>query len=220
VTNRRGRFALAGRGTIFLDEIGDTSLEFQTKLLRVLQDRTFQPVGSEETERTDARVIAATHRDLEEMVAGGRFREDLYYRLRVVEIAIPPLRERIRDVPLLAEHMLKRASAALERPLAVLSPQALDRLREHRWPGNVRELENCLMRAVVVASGGVVRPEHLSMSSPSSGAPAPALSLAELEKMHIADVLEATGGHKGRAADILGVSRPRLNRLMEKYGLT
>ncbi len=219
VASRRGRFALAGKGTIFLDEIGDTSLEFQTKLLRVLQDRTFQPVGSEEAERTDARVIAATHQDLEGMIAERRFREDLYYRLRVVEITIPPLGERRADIPLLAEHMLKRASAALERPTVVLAPEALERLCEHPWPGNVRELENCLMRAVVVAAGGVVRPEHLSMSSPGQPKDVPILSLVELEKVHVARVLEIAGGHKGRAADLLGVSRPRLNRLIEKYGL-
>jgi DNA-binding NtrC family response regulator len=219
IGNRRGRFALAGKGTIFLDEIGDTSLEFQTKLLRVLQDHTFQPVGSEETEQTDARVIAATHQPLEEMVTERRFREDLYYRLRVVEITIPPLRDRRGDIALLADHMLKRASAALERPPVALTPEALERLLEHRWPGNVRELENCLMRAVVVASGGVVRPEHLSMSSPGHSGETPVLSLVELEKVHVARVLEIAGGHKGRAADLLGVSRPRLNRLIDKYGL-
>jgi len=219
IGNRRGRFALAGKGTIFLDEIGDTSLEFQTKLLRVLQDRTFQPVGSEETEQTDARVIAATHQDLEAMITERRFREDLYYRLRVVEITIPPLRDRCRDIPLLAEHMLRRASVALERPPVVLSSEALERLVEHHWPGNVRELENCLMRAVVVAAGGVVRPEHLSMSSPGHASEASVLSLVGLEKAHIARVLEMSAGHKGRAADLLGVSRPRLNRLIEKYGL-
>ena len=219
IGNRRGRFALAGKGTIFLDEIGDTSLEFQTKLLRVLQDRTFQPVGSEETEHTDARVIAATHQPLEDMVTERRFREDLYYRLRVVEITIPPLRDRRGDIALLAEHMLKRASATLERPPVVLAPEALERLLEHRWPGNVRELENCLMRAVVVASGGVVRPEHLSMSSPGHPGGIPVLSLVELEKLQVERVLEIAGGHKGRAAELLGVSRPRLNRLIEKYGL-
>jgi DNA-binding NtrC family response regulator len=219
VGDRRGRFALAGQGTIFLDEIGDTSLEFQTKLLRVLQDRTFQPVGSEESERTDARVVAATHQDLESMIANRQFREDLYYRLRVVEITIPPLRERPGDIPLLAEHMLTRASMALDRPPAVLAADALQRLLTHHWPGNVRELENCLMRAVVVAAGGVVRSEHLSMSSPGSAADTPVLSLSALEKQHIAKVIEIAGGHKGRAADLLGVTRPRLNRLLEKYGL-
>jgi transcriptional regulator with GAF, ATPase, and Fis domain len=219
VANRRGRFALAGTGTIFLDEIGDTSLDFQTKLLRVLQDREFQPVGSEVTERTDARVIAATHQDLEAMIGERRFRQDLYYRLRVVEIVIPPLRERTADIPLLAEHMLQRAAASLGSAPAVLSPEASKRLMEHAWPGNVRELENCLMRAVVVASGGVIRPEHFSMSSPSVGRDARVTSLEDLERDHVTRVLEIAEGHKGRAADLLGVSRPRLNRLIEKYGL-
>jgi len=216
---RRGRFALAGKGTIFLDEIGDTSLDFQSKLLRVIQDREFQPVGAERTERTDARVIAATHQDLEQMVVERRFREDLYYRLRVVEITIPPLRERTADIPLLARHMVRRASALLGTPEAVLSDQALDRLIQHAWPGNVRELENCVMRAVVIASGSVVRPEHISLGSPRSSSREPMPSLDHLEREHVTRVLAATDGQKGRAAEILGVSRPRLNRLLEKYGL-
>ena len=219
VGNRRGRFALAGRGTIFLDEIGDTSLEFQTKLLRVLQSGEFQPVGSEEAAHTDARVIAATHQPLEALIAERRFREDVYYRLRVVEIVIPPLRERATDIPLLAEHMLHRAAAALATPAAVLAPDALAKLMEHPWPGNVRELENCLMRAVVVAPGGVIRAEHLSMSSPSAAVDMRVPSLEDLERAHVTRVLELAQGHKGRAADLLGVSRPRLNRLIEKYGL-
>jgi len=220
VGSRRGRFALAGGGTIFLDEIGDTSLEFQTKLLRVLQDHEYQPVGADETERTEARVVAATHQDLESMIGERRFREDLYYRLRVVEIVIPPLRERVGDIPLLAEHMLGRAGAAFGATPAVLSNDATQRLMEHRWPGNVRELENCLMRAVVVASGGVIRPEHLSMSSPSTTAAVTHVpSLDDLERQHVKRVLEIAEGQKGRAADLLGVSRPRLNRLIEKYGL-
>jgi transcriptional regulator with GAF, ATPase, and Fis domain len=216
---RRGRFALAGRGTIFLDEIGDTSLDFQSKLLRVIQDREFQPVGAERTERTEARVIAATHQDLEQMIAERRFREDLYYRLRVVEIVIPPLRERTADIPLLARHMVRRASALLGTPEAVLSDEALDRLIQHAWPGNVRELENCVMRAVVIASGNVVRPEHISVASPRSASREPLPSLDHLEREHVTRVLEATNGQKGRAAEILGVSRPRLNRLLDKYGI-
>jgi two-component system response regulator AtoC len=219
VSNRRGRFALAGRGTIFLDEIGDTSLEFQTKLLRVLQNGEFQPVGSDETERTEARVIAATHQPLESLIGQRRFREDLYYRLRVVELVIPPLRERAADIPLLAEHMLRRAAAALSLPHAMLAPDALQKLMEHPWPGNVRELENCLMRAVVAAPGHVIRVEHLSMSSPSASADGRVPSLEDLERVHVTRVLELAQGHKGRAANLLGVSRPRLNRLIEKYGL-
>jgi DNA-binding NtrC family response regulator len=216
---RRGRFALAGKGTIFLDEIGDTSLDFQSKLLRVIQDREFQPVGAEKTERTEARVIAATHQDLEAMVASRRFREDLYYRLRVVEIVIPPLRDRPADIPLLAQHMVRRASLSLGAPEAVLSDDAANVLIGHRWPGNVRELENCVMRAVVIASGNVIRPEHLSIASPRPSDGEPLSSLDKLEREHVTRVLDATGGQKNRAAEILGVSRPRLNRLLQKYGL-
>src|SRR4029078_6618253 len=219
IASRRGRFALAGRGTIFLDEIGDTSLEFQTKLLRVLQNGDFQPVGSEETEHTEARVVAATHQPLESMIAERRFREDLSYRLRVVEIVIPTLRERVADIPLLAEHMLRRAATALSARPALLAPDGIARLMEHERPGNVRELENCLMRALVVASGGVIHAEHLSIASPGAIRDERVASLEALERTHVTRVLELAAGHKGRAADLLGVSRPRLNRLIEKYGL-
>ena len=220
VAARRGRFAQAARGTIFLDEIGDTSLEFQSKLLRVLQDHEFQPVGAERVERTDARVIAATHQDLERMIAEHRFREDLYYRLRVVEIVIPPLRDRKSDIPLLTDHMIRRASAAIGAPLPVVAPEALTKLLDHHWPGNVRELEHCVTRAVVLASGKVVRPEHLSLSSPGAALPAgPIVPLDEVDRAHIARALAWTGGQKARAAELLGISRPRLNRLIEKFGL-
>ncbi len=216
---RRGRFALAGKGTIFLDEIGDTSLDFQSKLLRVIQDREFQPVGAERPERTAARVIAATHQDLEQMLVDHRFREDLYYRMRVVEIVIPPLRDRRDDIPLLARRMVQRASRSLGTGDVVLSDEALDRLIAHSWPGNVRELENCVMRAVVIASGNVIRPEHLSIASPRLAQQAALTSLEQMEREYVLRVLKATEGQKGRAAEILGVSRPRLNRLLEKYRL-
>jgi DNA-binding NtrC family response regulator len=216
---RRGRFALAGKGTIFLDEIGDTSAEFQTKLLRVIQDREFEPLGAEKTERTEARVIAATHRDLEQMIEDGRFREDLYYRLRVVEIVLPTLRERRNDIPVLAAELTRRAAAVSGTAPAVLSSEALERLMEHDWPGNVRELENCLARALVVASGGVIRPEHLAITAAREVARPSIATLSEVEKEQVRRALEATGGHKARAAALLGVSRPRLNRLLEKYGL-
>jgi DNA-binding NtrC family response regulator len=214
---RRGRFALAGRGTIFLDEIGDTTLELQTKLLRVIQDREYQAVGSERMERTEARVIAATHQDLEAMIAEHRFREDLYYRLKVVEVDIPPLRDRPADIPPLAEHLTRRAAASLGMTPPVLSAAALARLMEHSWPGNVRELENCLKRAVVIASGSVIRPEHLSLTAPRAKQANPLSSLEDVEREQVVRVLAATANHKGRAAEILGVSRPRLRRLMEKY---
>ena len=217
--DRRGRFALAGRGTIFLDEIGDTTTELQSKLLRVLQNREYQPVGSERTEQTDARVIAATHRDLESMIAEGRFREDLYYRLRVLEIALPPLRDRKSDIPILAEHLVARACRAIGLETVAISSDALQALQAHDWPGNVRELENCLARAVVQARSGVIRREHLSLSSPNSARPATAVSLEKAERNHIEQVLISTNHQKNRAAAILGVSRPRLDRLMRKHGL-
>jgi DNA-binding NtrC family response regulator len=221
IADRRGRFALAGRGTIFLDEIGDTSLEFQAKLLRVLQEREYHPVGAERPERTEARVIAATHRDLEQRVRTGEFREDLYFRLRVVEIVVPPLRSRVGDIPILAEHLIAKAAhgAGIDPP--VLSRDALDALLLHRWPGNVRELENCLTRAVILATGGVIRVAHLGLSAAGSSAPAtdPLATLAHLEREHVIRVLEATGGHKARTARILGVSRPRLDRILRRYGL-
>ncbi|MGD8697943.1 MAG: sigma-54 dependent transcriptional regulator, partial [Gemmatimonadales bacterium] len=199
VSDHRGRFALAGRGTIFLDEVGDTSIEFQSKLLRVLEDHEYYPVGGERPERTEARVISATHRDLEAMIGEGRFREDLYYRLRVVEITVPPLRERLEDLPVLAEHLARRAAETLHQKLPVLAPEALDVMMGHRWPGNVRELENCLTRAVVLATGDVIRPDHLAIGATPPTSPAHLSSLDEMERRHVAEVLTATGGHKARA---------------------
>ncbi len=219
VSDHRGRFALAGKGTIFLDEVGDTSTQFQSKLLRVLEDHEFYPVGGEKPERTEARVIAATHRDLEEMIPKGIFREDLYYRLRVVEITVPPLRERMGDLPLLAEHLVRRAAKTLHRDPPTLSTDASGALLKHTWPGNVRELENCLTRAVVVSTGEVIRPGHLAIGPVPVESAAHLAPLEDIEREHVARVLAATGGHKTRSAEILKVSRPRLARLMEKYGL-
>ena len=216
--DRRGRFAQAGRGTIFLDEIGDTSLEFQSKLLRVLQEREFYPVGADRPERSEARVIAATHRNLERLVASGDFREDLYYRLRVVEIAVPPLRDRIGDVVPLAEHLVQKVSDSQGRHPPTISREALDALMSHTWPGNVRELENCLTRAIVLATGDVIRPEHLALTPlVDAGGPVRLTTLEQVERDHLVQVLAAVQGHKARAAKILGVSRPRLDRLIRKY---
>ena len=216
---RRGRFELAGHGTIFLDEIGDTSPEFQSKLLRVLQEHEYYPVGAERPERTDARVIAATHRNLEEIVARGEFRADLYYRLRVVEIVVPPLRERTGDIPLLAQHLLGSSSQALHRPEPVLSHAAIEVLMRYSWPGNVRELENCLTRALVVARGDVIRPEHVLVGRVTTGEPASLPTLDSVERAHVERVLAATGGRKAETARTLGISRPRLDRLLAKHGL-
>ncbi len=218
-SDRRGRFAAAGKGTIFLDEIGDTSSDFQSKLLRVLQDREFQPVGSERTERTEARVIAATHRPLESMVDAKLFREDLYYRLRVIEIVLPPLRERPGDIPVLARHLVERACRMMDASPATLDDDAVALLSAHTWPGNVRELENCLVRAAVLARGGVIRPEHLNLSSPGNSHETDFASLSVAERDHIARVYSATGRNKSRTADILRVSRPRLDRLLRRHEL-
>jgi DNA-binding NtrC family response regulator len=218
-SDRKGRFAIAGHGTIFLDEIGDTPPEFQAKLLRVLQEHEYYPVGAERPERTEARVIAATHRDLEKLVSAGQFREDLYYRLRVVEIRVPPLRDRMADVPLLAEHLLRKAAAAMgSRPLH-LAAETTEALMSHKWPGNVRELENTLTRAAVLATGDVIRPDHIEVGAAAESGPPRLVSLEDMEREHVARVLEATGGHKSRTAEILGVSRPRLDRMIERHGL-
>jgi two-component system, NtrC family, response regulator AtoC len=219
VADRKGRFALAGRGTIFLDEVGDTSAEFQAKLLKVIEDKEFYPVGSERVSRTDARVIAATHRDLEDKVEKGSFRQDLYYRLRVVEITLPPLRERPDDIPLLAAHFLRKASLELHRPELQLADDALSALVRHEWTGNVRELENCIMRAAVLATGGIIRPENLGLNGrpPDAARGFPTLEL--LEAQHVARALALTGGNRTHAAEILGISKPRLYRCIEKYEL-
>jgi two-component system response regulator AtoC len=219
VSDRRGRFALAGRGTIFLDEIGDTGPEFQAKVLRILEDGEFYPVGAERAERTEARIIAATHRDLEEMVEEGTFRDDLYYRLKVVEISLPPLRERPADVPLLARHLVCKASQKLHQPEPALPDGAIGALLKHDWPGNVRELENCLTRAVALATGGVIRSDHLGLTAEPIKSSGSFRTLDETERDEIRRVLAATAGDKTRTAEILGISKPRLYRLIEKHKL-
>jgi DNA-binding NtrC family response regulator len=219
VSDRKGRFALAGRGTIFLDEVGDTSPEFQAKLLKVIEEREYYPVGADRPERTEARVIAATHRDLESEIEAGRFRSDLYYRLRIVEVVLPPLRERPSDIPLLAVHFVRCASMELHHPQPRISEDALAALLRHDWPGNVRELENCLTRAFVLASGGVIRSEHLGLMVRERDASEGFPTLEALEAEHVARALALTGGNRTRAAEILGISKPRLYRMMEKHGL-
>jgi len=222
VVDRRGRFALAGRGTILLDEIGDTSPAFQGKLLRVLEEGEFQRVGAEEPEYTEARVMAATHQDLRQLVEEGRFREDLYYRLRGVEIRVPPLRERMSDLPLLARYFIRRAAGSGREPH--LPDETLEVLLAHDWPGNVRELENALGRAVVLATGRVIRPDHLGLAdeersrADQEGTAREGLSLDAAERSQLEKALVAAEGNKSRAAELLGVSRPRLYRMLEKHG--
>jgi DNA-binding NtrC family response regulator len=225
VSDHRGRFELAGAGTIFLDEIGDTSPQLQAKLLRVLENHEFYPVGGERLRRTEARVIAATNAPIEERVAARDFREDLYFRLRVVEIAVPPLRERRGDIPLLAEHLLARIARDLHRDVRLIADDALAALEAYDWPGNVRELENTLTRAAVVSRGPVITLEHLSLGGATgvagpTGSEADGSSLEAIERTHVQRILDQTGGNKRQAALILEISRPRLDRLIAKYGLT
>ena len=225
-SDRKGRFELAGQGTIFLDEIGDTSPAFQAKLLRVLQEREFYPLGGERPRRTEARVVAATHRDLETLVAAGQFREDLYFRLRVVEITVPPLRERRGDIAPLAGHLLAKAARELHRGQMHLAPDAVRVLESLEWPGNVRELENALLRAAALSTGSTITAADLSTGMPSAIAKAaanapdrPSQTLDELERMHVERVLRETGWNKRQTCRLLGISRPRLDRILERHGI-
>ncbi|MEK9502088.1 sigma-54-dependent transcriptional regulator [Gaopeijia maritima] len=231
VSARRGYFEMAGSGTIFLDEIGDTSPEFQTKLLRVLQERTFYPVGGESPKRTEARIIAATHQPMELLVEEGSFREDLYFRLRVVEIEVPPLRERRDDIPRLAEALLERIRTATGSKARHIGPAAMRRLLAHDWPGNVRELENALTRAAVLARGAAIDEEHLvlGLDSDADGVTGGArasgrddpddLSLDSAIRRHVQVVLHRTDGNKSETARVLGISRSRLQRYVDRFDL-
>ncbi len=228
VGGKKGYFELAGRGTIFLDEIGDTSPDFQSKLLRVLQEREFYPVGGEQPKTTEARVVAATHQPMEELVTEGGFREDLYFRLRVVEIHVPSLRERKADIPLLAQHLLGRIRRDTGATVRAISEEAMARIQEYDWPGNVRELENALTRAAIVARGPLVGPDHLTLGIHASvrGAPTASghvpegdLTLDGAIECQIRRVLEQTDGNKTEAASLLGISRSRLTRYVERLGL-
>jgi DNA-binding NtrC family response regulator len=223
VADRPGRFELAGRGTLFLDEIAEVPVDLQAKLLRVLQERTFERVGDAKSLPLDARVIAATHRDLARMVEEGSFREDLYYRLRVVEIHLPPLRDRPGDVTVLVEGLLAKITRDLDKEVRFVTPAALARLSAYHWPGNVRELENTLTRAVVLAKTDVLDETVLEL-----GTTAPAtraadgdelVTMRELERRHIARVLAHTEWNKRRACAILDISRPTLDRKIDEYGL-
>jgi len=243
---RLGKFELAQGGTLYLDEIGDMPVELQTKLLRALQERTIERVGGQESIRVDVRVLAATNRDLEAAIRQGSFREDLYYRLNVVTLNLPPLRERRRDVPLLVEHFLaKHADSLGDRGVA---PEALDRLVGHEWPGNVRELENVIQRAMVLAQNGVILPEHLPIGPVSAAASVAVdatleeiierkllecvrglrerssanlydLIIGLVEKPLLRAVLRETAGNQVRAAQILGINRNTLRKKLTEHGI-
>jgi DNA-binding NtrC family response regulator len=219
VANRRGRFELAGQGTIFLDEIGDIGPAFQAKLLRVLQEGEYHPVGSERPRKSEARVIAATHVPLEERVRAGTFREDLYFRLRVVELNVPPLRERREDIPVLVDFLTHRIRRRLHRPALAVSNAALSRLVMHDWPGNVRELENAILRAAVLSPSGVLGPEDFVLETQSREVTDDGDTLDDAERRHVIAILRRTGGNKRAACRILDISRPRLDRIVARHKL-
>lgn len=227
VARRIGRFEQAHGGTLFLDEIGDLDIDLQAKLLRVLQTGAFERVGGNETVHTDVRVISATNRNLAELVAEGKFREDLYYRLNVVTIELPPLRERREDIPLLAEHLVGRLGRKYGWPQLALSPEAVDWLSAQPWPGNVRELQNVLARAAALARGRLILVDDLKpppqLASGAASAPAGSLSLkeilAETERRVIAEALAQCDWNRTRAAQILGISRRQLFDKIRQYDL-
>jgi formate hydrogenlyase transcriptional activator len=222
---RIGRFEMADKGTLFMDEAGELPLETQVKLLRVLQEQEFERVGATRSQRVDVRLVAATNRDLEAEVATGRFRRDLFYRLNVFPIRIPPLRERSGDIPLLVKHFLAHLQRKLAKPLQALTPDSMEKLKAHSWPGNIRELQNVLERACIMASSPLVEIEEslqplpmMMIRSKTGGL----TTLDENERAHIRRALAATGGkiHGPRgAADILDINPSTLRSRMEKLGI-
>jgi DNA-binding NtrC family response regulator len=223
VSNKKGKFALADGGTIFLDEIGTMSTGLQAKLLRVLQDREFEPLGAERSQRVDVRVIAATNRDLRQMVADGKFQEDLYYRLNVIPIEIPPLRERREDIPVLVEHFVAKHAQRAGKRIDRLEEQALTALKAYDWPGNVRELENTIERAVVLATGPAIGLGAISIlappTPPASGLPSLNLhqNLEWAERETVRRALESSVGVKKDAAELMGISQRALSYYLAKH---
>jgi DNA-binding NtrC family response regulator len=242
-TARPGLFREADHGTLFLDEIGDISPALQARLLRALQEHEIVPVGSETAVRVDVRVLAATHRDLPDLVRQGRFREDLYYRLNVVTLTLPPLRARRQDIPLLIDHFLRELTSRHGRGPVAVDPEAQRRLLAYEWPGNIRELQNVLERAMLLAEQDVIGPEHLTPmvrgaagaapdsslapagADPDAGAPAEPReaerlqSLEEIERRHVLHVLTVMRGNRDETSRILGISRRTLSRMIQRWNL-
>ena len=235
VVNQKGLLEEADGGTLFLDEIGDVSPAVQAKLLRVIQERDFIPLGSTRPKKVDVRFLAATNKDLSREVSEGRFREDLYYRLNVISIELPPLRERPEDIEPLAQHFLRRFAGRMSKAIYSIDPEALAALQSYAWPGNVRELENVMERAVILTTGSSIttsvlplRPAsaavsqsvfHPNLSVTPAEAPSRMVPLEEMERHHIEAVLKGTGYHKSRTAEILKISRRTLDRRIEEFGL-
>jgi two-component system nitrogen regulation response regulator NtrX len=225
IEDRKGKFELADGGTLFLDEIGDMSLKTQAKVLRVLQEQTFQRVGAPQTIQVDVRVIAATNKSLDAEIAAGSFRSDLYYRLNVIPIEVPPLRARGNDIVLLTEYFLRRFAAEMARPRKKLSAGAATKLKSYHWPGNVRELRNVVERLAILLPHETIAPEDIQIGPPAGGAPsiAPDLTLKEardeFEKQYILSRLREFAGNVSRTADALGVERSNLYRKLHAYGI-
>jgi two-component system response regulator AtoC len=231
LTQRKGRFEMAHKGSIFLDEIGEMSLSTQRKLLRVLQEREFERVGGSLPIKVDVRVIAATNKNLESEVEAGKFREDLYYRLNVIRVAMPPLRERKEDIPLLVEHFLDKHRYSASSQPARISEEAMQAMMKHDWPGNVRELENTVQRAVVMCQGSIITSEHILISSFTDrqvvdvgrlireGVPLAEI-IGQTEKMALTEALQAAEGDRSQASRILGIDRPVFYDKLKEYGLS
>ncbi len=217
---KKGKFEIAEGGTVFLDEISDISLKTQTDLLRVLQEKEVVRVGSTQPIHVDFRAIAATNKDLQSLVQAGTFRPDLYYRLHVVTIDMPPLRDRREDIPLLVQHFVTKLCSTMNRPEpSQVAPEAMDLLIRYHWPGNVRELENAVERALVIGRGRELRPADFSFQLQAAGAPANGRSLEEVERAHIEHVWSQSGGNHSRAARTLGIDRTTLYKKLKRYGL-
>ncbi len=223
ISAKKGRFALADGGTIFLDEIATLGPAVQAKLLRVLQEREFEPLGSERTEKVDVRIIAATNRDLRQMATEGRFQEDLYYRLHVIPIELPPLRQRLDDLPALVDHFVQKFSQRLGKRITGVDADAMAELKRYHWPGNVRELENTIERAVVLTTGPSLTPESVwvmgAASAPTTGLPSLRLhqNVEWVERETIRHALERARGVKKDAAELMGLSQRALSHYLAKY---
>jgi len=217
---KKGKFEIAEGGTVFLDEIGDISLKTQTDLLRVLQEREIVRVGGNQTVKVDFRVVAATNKNLEQLVEEGKFRPDLYYRLNVFHIELPPLRERREDIPALVDHFVRKFSNEMGKRITRVSPAAMNVLQQYSWPGNVRELENAVERAMVVAQEPELREPDFTLKTKNGTVPETggARSLEDVERGHILHVLDECGGNQTRAAESLGIDRVTLHHKLKKYG--